>query len=601
MTATAGASARAAARRTQDRFGRTGAAALLCVLWALAYLQELGTRGLRLEEGRRATPAWEMLRGHDFLVPRVYGETYLNKPPLYFWLVAGTGKILGDVNEWAVRLPSAAGALLGAMLLLFFSPRTLSARSRLLAAVAYLSCVSLLDKGTLGEIDALLSALVIGALVSWWNSTERTGDRASPTVGGWIGAGLWMAPAVLLKGPGGPLEFYGMVLPFVWWRRGFRGACREFFSGRHVLFILIAALPTIVWVLLMVHGGAVDGAGLFGAWANQLGLDHFFGKFPAAGQTAPEAIEWSRYWRFVPEVVINTLPWAIWGIAAMNPRYAQRKGILREAARPLWQFLTAGTFFLVTVFWIYPGADPRHILLVAMPISLLAAMVNGRPRPAELVASERGFLGMMTGIAAAAPAVVGIGAVIWAAIRQRPQVAEAAAMAAACAAGTLLLLRLRKRTPAAEGPAVLMIAVAAAILLGRGAVAGVLLPGKGASDVSLQARDQIAAILPPRSTVYTGETLSRVHAGEAFDIQFYLEKAAAPTGGVHALQDFAGFAVQARPAARDGPVVVLLAPADIPAFEKALRGAGHLEMLGEIACAKKLPYLDLLRVDFDRP
>ena len=73
---------------------RRGFVFVLIAVWALAYLPNLGMRTLRLEEGRRATPAREMLANDDFVRPTMYGETYLSKPPIYFWIVAVIGSIL---------------------------------------------------------------------------------------------------------------------------------------------------------------------------------------------------------------------------------------------------------------------------------------------------------------------------------------------------------------------------------------------------------------------------------------------------------------------------------------------------------------------------
>ncbi len=431
---------------------------LLCLFWAAAYLPELGVRGLRLEEGRRATPAWEMMLRQDYVVPRIYGEVYLNKPPLYFWLVAGVGKILGDVNEWAVRIPSAAGALLGALLLLGFSPKTLRWRTRLLAAWAYLSCISLLDKGTLGEIDALLSALVIGAVLCWWNGAEKkaaeTGGNWKGTLGGWMGAGMWMAAAVLLKGPGGPLEFYGMVIPFVLWRRGIKGVLGEFISVRHLVFAVLAAFPTAIWVYFVIRSGVLSPRALADIWANQLGLDNIFGHFGGAASGPPalagESLQWRRYWLFVPQVVGNTLPWAIWGAAAMIAPYARKIDLLRENSRPLWQFLVGGTLTLVGVFWLYPGADARHILAVAMPVCVLAAMVSSRSRPPETAEREREMLGFFMAVAAGVPAVAGVGVLAAAAIFFRPLVGVAAVTAAACIAGSAVLFYIRRGAAAED-------------------------------------------------------------------------------------------------------------------------------------------------------
>src|SRR5262249_1877345 len=40
------------------------------------------------DESRYAQIPYEMLHSGDYLVPRLQGEPYLDKPPLFYWLVA---------------------------------------------------------------------------------------------------------------------------------------------------------------------------------------------------------------------------------------------------------------------------------------------------------------------------------------------------------------------------------------------------------------------------------------------------------------------------------------------------------------------------------
>lgn len=49
----------------------------------------------------------EMIQFNDFISPRIYGEFWYDKPPMYYWLVAAAFKVFG-VSEFAVRLPSAS-------------------------------------------------------------------------------------------------------------------------------------------------------------------------------------------------------------------------------------------------------------------------------------------------------------------------------------------------------------------------------------------------------------------------------------------------------------------------------------------------------------
>src|SRR5262249_32807760 len=68
---------------------------VIVVLWAAAYLPALSARDLRGEEGRRAIPAREMLQSGDFILPTLFGDPYLNKPPLHFWIIGAVGAMRG--------------------------------------------------------------------------------------------------------------------------------------------------------------------------------------------------------------------------------------------------------------------------------------------------------------------------------------------------------------------------------------------------------------------------------------------------------------------------------------------------------------------------
>ena len=70
---------------------------LLALLLGLAFQ---GSRGLwEPDEGRNVNIALGMLQTSDWLVPRLNGEPYLDKPPLHYWTVAA-GMALFGRNEW---------------------------------------------------------------------------------------------------------------------------------------------------------------------------------------------------------------------------------------------------------------------------------------------------------------------------------------------------------------------------------------------------------------------------------------------------------------------------------------------------------------------
>jgi len=63
------------------------------------------------DEGRYAEIPREMLESGDFITPRLNYVKYFEKPPLFYWLTAGSMALFGQ-KEWAVRLvPAVAGFL----------------------------------------------------------------------------------------------------------------------------------------------------------------------------------------------------------------------------------------------------------------------------------------------------------------------------------------------------------------------------------------------------------------------------------------------------------------------------------------------------------
>src|SRR5205085_2465634 len=86
------------------------------------FFHGLGDRELwSSHEARAAQDARYILDGGDWRLPRLLdGRPELQKPPLYYWFTAIAGWCRGGVDEIAVRLPSACGALLTALALYVF-------------------------------------------------------------------------------------------------------------------------------------------------------------------------------------------------------------------------------------------------------------------------------------------------------------------------------------------------------------------------------------------------------------------------------------------------------------------------------------------------
>jgi 4-amino-4-deoxy-L-arabinose transferase-like glycosyltransferase len=189
--------------------GRIRALFLVLVLGAVLYLPGLGREILRHPlEAKYALAAREMLRGGPWLVAHLFGEIYPDKPPLYFWAVAGVAELRGGhLDEVASRLPAVAGALAG-LALTFLLGETLFGRQAGLAAATVLATSGLFFwYARQGHPDQFLTAGVTLACLALWRSfAAPAGGRRTA----WIAlAYAAMALSVLSKG------LLGLVLPLL--------------------------------------------------------------------------------------------------------------------------------------------------------------------------------------------------------------------------------------------------------------------------------------------------------------------------------------------------------------------------------------------------
>ncbi|TMA59882.1 MAG: phospholipid carrier-dependent glycosyltransferase, partial [Deltaproteobacteria bacterium] len=145
-------------------------------------------------------------------VPHFNGLPYLDKPVLFFWLMAAGFRIFGPA-ELAARLPAALGAL-ATVGLTFAIGRCLfpDRRRPLLGAFIVASTPLAIAFGRLAIFDMPFTALVTAALFC----LLRARLDGSPRI--WLPlAGLAMGFATLTKGP------VGLAVPLVGWWAG-RGA-----------------------------------------------------------------------------------------------------------------------------------------------------------------------------------------------------------------------------------------------------------------------------------------------------------------------------------------------------------------------------------------
>ena len=109
------------------------------LLLPLALLVHLGRMVFIDDEAIRSLVAQEMLWSGNFVSPTMHGDPYLNKPPLWNWVLALSFWLHGVTSEWAARLPTVLGLLGFAATTYYFSRRHFP---RYLAAIHALTVIT---------------------------------------------------------------------------------------------------------------------------------------------------------------------------------------------------------------------------------------------------------------------------------------------------------------------------------------------------------------------------------------------------------------------------------------------------------------------------
>lgn len=336
---------------------------LLVLVWAALYLPALGDPELRGEEIRRILPAQGMLESGDWIVPRIAGEVYANKPPLINWAVAGLFALTGSPSETSARLVSALSMLALALSAQLLLRKTWGEDDALLVALALLTTLTLIAKGRLIEIEALFTCLNGIAAFLWirlWTS------RSSPWLV-WTLPYLFLGLACLAKGPVHLLFWFPLVVGALLSVR----ELRTIFHPAHLLGLGLMAAILFPWMMLNIRSVGTGDASV-GNWVEE---------FAMRGDVT--RVEWDRWLTNPFKIPGGFLPWTVpllfslWFLWKGKSRYV-RAG--RRDAVMVGSLMALGIGYVIVC--LLPLGVPRY-LMPAYPVAALATVELFSRLPSE--------------------------------------------------------------------------------------------------------------------------------------------------------------------------------------------------------------------------
>ncbi len=389
--------------RKGPRRWRWSSLVLISLPWIILQLGGLFSPGLLDDvDSVYLEIAREMLQRHDFVTPTIDGIRFFDKPPLMYWMAAGSMWLFG-VHDWAARLPLALGVLclliavyaLGIRLYAEVSPEARPDRGGLYAALAVGVSIGpyLYTRFYIPDIlVGLWMTLAVHCLLLALERVEQARSALWPSVG----FAAVTALNVLTKGLIGLVFPIGFALLYLLWTRRLNALRRLHLVLATLVFALIAAPWHILAALRNPPVPMPAGAGLpaRAGWAwfylynehvarfLQRRIPHDYGQVPVPLFWLLLLL-WLLPWTaFVPAAVLDAvraLRQSHDDRAAIGKHAAELTPHAAEAARSLllWAGLILGFFTL--------SSRQEYYHLPALPA--LALLVGGL-----LASADRGVM-----------------------------------------------------------------------------------------------------------------------------------------------------------------------------------------------------------------
>ncbi|WP_319406310.1 phospholipid carrier-dependent glycosyltransferase [uncultured Desulfosarcina sp.] len=315
---------------------------LLLLGFILVYLLPLGFRPMVVpDEVRYGEISREMIATGDWIVPRLNGLRYFEKPVMGYWL-NGLSMLAFGENPFAVRFPSAVAAGLSALMVWLLMRRTGS----ILAPPIFLTCFLVVGTGVFSVLDGMLTMFLTMAMTAFFFACDA--PRRSWKEKGLLALfGMLCGMAFLTKGFLAFAVPVVAIVPYMFW------------AGRWKDLFRMAAIPIAAAVLVSLP------------WAVAVHLkepdywNYFFWQEHIKRFMAEDAQHKATFWTYFLAFPVAALPWS-----PLIP--ASVLGMDRSRARtPLFRYALCWFVFPFLFFSAASGKLLTYILPCFPPFAIL--------------------------------------------------------------------------------------------------------------------------------------------------------------------------------------------------------------------------------------
>jgi 4-amino-4-deoxy-L-arabinose transferase-like glycosyltransferase len=321
----------------------------LFILAGLVWLLHLGAYPLiDVDEPRYAETAREMIaHGGSWVTPHFNSLIRFDKPPLFYWLVAGLYKVVG-VSEWPARLASVLSASSILLMLYRFTKGVASQQQATWVGVCWVTFLGTFALARWAITDMTLCACMTGTALGLWWAVEKSKK-------GYYYAGLAAGLGLLAKGP------IALMLPGGIWVLSLlllnRGALTKALQNPHFYVALMLSFCLAAPWYIAMHQGHPD------TFLRAFFILHNLERFTSTVSSHTGGIFY-----YVPFLLAGLFPWIILCPEAIRQLLKAGKDC------PPWGSYAVIWFVTTVMFFSVSGTKLPTYILPALPA---AAMILG--------------------------------------------------------------------------------------------------------------------------------------------------------------------------------------------------------------------------------